>query len=115
MHIDRVADLRQLLGEPRGPLTLDLQELGASREEVERRIQSDYNECGCAAGTVGMLGGLAVSLVLVLPLAVPWWGKCAAVLFCAVAVFGLGKWIGQSSARRRLRQTIEIVSLAATG
>jgi hypothetical protein len=109
MHIDRVADLPRLLSEPRGPLTLDLQELDASRDVVERRILSEYNECGCAAATIGLLSGLAAGMVLMWPLAMPWWGQGGVVLLGAIAASGLGKWIGRASAHRRLEQTIALV------
>lgn len=106
MHIERVVDLRRLLTQPRGPLTLALEELGTAREDVERRIHSDYNACGCGAATIGLLGGLAVGLALTWLLAMAWWLQLVAVSLISVGASGFGKWIGRATARRRLKQTI---------
>lgn len=107
MHIDRVADLRRLLSQPRGPLTLALDELGAARDDLERRLHTHYNECGCGAATVGLLGGMAMGLAVTWPLAMAWWLQLVTILVISVGAAGLGKWLGRATARRRLEQTIE--------
>ncbi len=72
----------------------------------ERRLNGLLDDCGCDAGTVGFLVGLAISLIAVLerqPFPMSPVAAAGIVLSTAVGAAVSGKLLGRSRSRQRAR------------
>lgn len=114
--IRSAADLRMLRATPRllaaRPLQLDLPGLSAeTARTAAARMVAYANACGCAlsaSAMIGTFGAIATWLAFshgVLTIDFLW--RLPLALLCGLAAAGLGKWLGISYARSRLKREIE--------
>lgn len=111
--IRRASDLRILLSQPNVRFKLSIDALGADNELWEERLRKDHGECGCSAGALGLLAGLAIGAAGALLAALPWW--CVSLLSIGTGLAGLvlAKTLRQAAAKGRLRRNIAQLEDAA--
>jgi len=99
-------DLRVLMLPKKSSFKLAISSLGAENAAWEERLRRDYDECGCTAGTMGLIAGLTAGATAAWFLGLVWWQCLTSGIAVGLLCLALAKTIRLSLARNGIRRSI---------
>lgn len=99
------------VGIKRAPLRLRLELPGLSQQEQlrwQQLLERSHNDCGCSAAATGLLAFVTstAAYAVLVGFAQPLWLRAIVLLGAAVGILFLGKLIGHTWSRRKLRRHV---------
>jgi hypothetical protein len=82
---------------------LELDELGPANGAWEKRLRKEYDECGCAAGAIGLLVGIAVGAFVMGSLSATWWQVSLSAVISGIGLMICAKLLRVSVSRSKLQ------------